>query len=353
MAFKQLNLQLFAGEGAAGAGNGGGEGATGVTAADAGQTQEARLLELGVPQEKIRKRALKPAVKLPDGAVRKETPPGKAQGEKAQDAAAAAKEPKDAEEKPDGNGKESGAASPRLSWEEIMADPEYNKEMQSVVQARLKSSKAAEETLAKLGPALELMARKYGLDPENVDVDALTKAVNADSQYYEERALELGVPVETAMKIDQSEREAARKQREEAKTLEQQKIQNHLSKLHQQGEALKKTFPTFDLRKELQNPAFARMTAPSVGISVEDAYYAIHRNEIQAAAMQATAQKAAQKISNSIQSGQRRPEEAGASGMAPSVTVFDYAHASKEQREALKRAIREASARGEKLYPGR
>ena len=47
---KWLNLQLFAGEGA---GDGGGEGAaTGESAVDPGQQ---RLLELGVPADKIRK----------------------------------------------------------------------------------------------------------------------------------------------------------------------------------------------------------------------------------------------------------------------------------------------------------
>ena len=62
---KWLNLQLFAGEGA---GDGGADGATtGGTAVDAGQQ---RLLELGVPADKIRKRAQKQAVKLPEGAVR-------------------------------------------------------------------------------------------------------------------------------------------------------------------------------------------------------------------------------------------------------------------------------------------
>ena len=60
--FKMLNLQLFAGEGA---GDGGGEGAaTGDTAVDAGQQ---RLLELGVPADKIRKRAQKSSAKLPEG----------------------------------------------------------------------------------------------------------------------------------------------------------------------------------------------------------------------------------------------------------------------------------------------
>ena len=328
---KWLNLQLFAGEGA---GDGGGEGAaTGVPAVDPGQQ---RLMELGVPESKIRKnRAYKlntPAPK-PAAAGQEKAPEQKAEQ------AAAAENPTE-EKKTD--------ASARMSWEEIMKDPEYNKQMQAVVQSRLRSAKGAEETLGKLAPALELLARKHGQDPANMDYEALAKAISDDGSYYEDKALEMGVSVETAMRIDQQERETARQQREQQRTLEQQKFQQHIMRLEQQGEALKKVFPNFDLRKELQNPAFARMTSPNVGISVEDAYYAVHRSEIQAAAMQVIAQKTAQKISNSIQAGNRRPSENGTSGQAPSVTTFDYSRASREQREALKKRIRS----GEKIYPG-
>ena len=288
---KWLNLQLFAGEGA---GDGGGEAAaTGESAVDPGQQ---RLLELGVPADKIRKnRAYKlntPAPKPAEAGQEKEQEPKQKQ-------AAAATNP--AEEKTEGN-------PVRMSWEEIMADPEYNKQMQAVVQARLRNAKGAEDALGKLTPALEVLARKHDLDPANIDYEALAKAISEDESFYEDKALEMGVSVKTAMKIDQQERDTARQQREEQRTIEQQKFQQHIVKLQQQGEEMKKVFPNFDLRTELQNPAFARMTSPNVGISVEDAYYAVHRNEIQAAAMQVTAQKTAQKISNAIQSGSRRPQ---------------------------------------------
>ena len=233
-----------------------------------------------------------------------------------------------------------------------MADPEYNKQMQAVVQSRLRSAKGAEETLGKMAPALELLARKHGQDPAKIDYDALAKAISDDESYYEDKALEMGVSIETAKRIDQQERDTARQQREEARTLEEQKFQNHIMKLEQQGEALKSVFPNFDLRKELRNPAFARMTSPNVGISVEDAYYAIHRKEIQEASMQVTAQKVAQKYSNAIQAGSRRPNENGTSGQAPSVTTFDYSKASAEQRKALKQHIRSEAAQGRKVYPG-
>ena len=328
---KWLNLQLFAGEGA---GDGGGEGAAqGENSADAGHQ---RLLELGVPADKIRKnRAYKvnaPTPKPAEAGQKKEP-------EQNQEQAAAADNPTE-DNKTD--------APTRMSWEEIMADPEYNKQMQATIQARLRAAKSAEETLGKLEPALELIARKHGLDPANIDYDALAKAVANDESFYEDKALEMGVSVEIAKKIDQQERDAARQQREQERTLEQQKFQQHIMKLEQQGEEMKKVFPNFDLRTELQNPAFARMTSPNVGISVEDAYYAVHRNEIQTAAMQVTAQKTAQKISNAIQAGSRRPDENGTSGQAPSVTTFDYRSMSPQQREALKKRIRS----GEKIYPG-
>ena len=330
---KKLNLQLFGGEGAGASGEGGGESAS--TGDNATAAAEQKLRELGVPEDKIRKRASKVASKVPTQTAKAEetnvvTAPTK-----------------------DNPSEETKANAPaRMSWDEIMADPEYNKQMQAVVQSRLRTAKGAEDTLAKLTPALELLARKHNLDPANMDYDALAKAINDDSSYYEDKALEMGVPVETAKKIDQQERETARSKVQAERTLQEQKFQEHIMKLEQQGEALKKVFPSFDLRTELKNPTFARMTAPGVGLSVEDAYYAVHRNEIQMAAMQATQRQTAQKISNAIQSGSRRPDEAGISSQAPSVTTFDYRNASKEQRDALKKRIYEAKARGEKVYPG-
>ena len=334
---KWLNLQLFAGEGTGG--EGGGEATSGDNASVAA---EQRLRELGVPEDKIRKRASKVASKItPQVAT---TEPAEQKTEEAEVVSAPTEENPSEETKTE--------KPTRMSWEEIMKDPEYNKQMQAVMRSRLREAKTAEENLAKLTPALELLARRHNLDPTNMDYDALTKAINDDDSYYEDKALEMGVSIETAKKIDKQERDSAREKAQEQRTLEEQKIHNHFINLERQGEDMKRVFPNFDLQKELENPAFFRMTSPNVGISVEDAYYAIHRNEIQTAAMQVTAQKTAQKISNSIQAGSRRPDESGISGQAPSVTTFDYRNASAEQRAALKKRIREASARGEKLYPG-
>ena len=326
---KWLDLQLFA------EGDGGGEGAaTGVEAVDPGQQ---RLLELGVPADKLRNRAKKAPAKMPEGAV---SSPATEQKQEEQVAAA---EPTE-EKKPD--------APARMSWEDIMKDPEYNKQMQAVVQSRLRSAKGAEEALQKMTPAFEVLARKHGLDPNNIDYEALAKKIDDDEQYYEDKALEMGVSIEEAKKLDQKQRNEVRQQRQEAITLEQKKIQDHIMSLERQAEEMKKVFPKFDLRTELKNPVFARMTAPNSGLSLEDAYYAIHRKELQTAAMHATANATRQQISNAIQANGRRPQENGTSGQAPSVTHFDYSKASKEQRQALKDFIKSEARQGRKVYPG-
>ena len=338
--FKWLNLQLFAGEGA---GDGGGDGAaTGETNSNNGDADQA-LRGLGVPEAVLEKRAKRNASKQMPKSVGKAAPVPAQPMNQTNEQAAAAENP--TEVKTD--------APSRMSWDEIMADPEYNKCMQATIQARLKTAKAAEETLGKLTPALEVLARRHGQDPANPDYDALSKAINDDESYYEDKALEMGVDVATARQIDQQERDTARQQRDQERTIEQERNQLHIMKLIQQEAEMKKVFPNFDLRTELQNEAFVRMTSPQVGISVEDAYYAVHRQELQSASMQVAAQKTAQKISNDIQAGRRRPNENGTSGQAPSVTTFDYSKASPEQRKAFKQYLRSEAAQGRKVYPGR
>ena len=316
--FKWLGLQLFA------EGGDGGEGAAatpGETAPDAGET---RLRELGVPESVLAKRAKRakaaPAPRMEQPAPKQEAAQQEQQPTDQQDAAA---------ENPAPEG--DNAAPARMSWDEIMADPEYNKQMQSVIKARLKTAGQAEDTLSKLSPALELVARKYGLDGK--DPEALAKAISEDDSLYIEKAEEMGMSVAAVKQIEQLRRDNARLQAQNEQSAAQQAFNAHMENLHQQGEALKKTFPSFDLLEELKNPVFSRMTSPNSGLSVEDAYYAIHRKEIQQAAMQAAAQKTAEQMSNAIRSGQARPVENGTQAQAPSVTTFDSASATERTRD--------------------
>lgn len=331
--FKWFLLQLFADGGSGG--EGGGEGtAAGDTAADAGQQ---RLRELGVPENKIRKNRAYKLGNAPTEAVRKA-----AGSEQTQTGDAAPAEDQK------GNQQQEEKPSGRMTWDEIKADPEYNKEIQNLIRARLKESGASREAMEAMGPALELLAKSYGLDAKQMDYKALSAKIVDDNKFYEEKAMELGTSVETVKKMEQQEAELARFRQQQAQTLEVQKINQHFAKLEQQSAALKERFPGFDLRKELQNPVFARMTTPDSGLTVEDAYFAVHRAEIQNAQAQVVAQQTAKQMANSIKANAARPDESGSQQGSSKVT-FDYSKASRAQREELKRRIRS----GERIVPGR
>lgn len=207
----------------------------------------------------------------------------------------------------------SAAASQRMTWKQIMDDPEYSTQMQKVVQHRLRGNKAAEQILKQLQPALSALASRMGQDPEQPDYEAISAAV------CRELSPETGYA-------------------------------RHFERLYRQAEALRRLQPDFSLEQAMEDGAFLRMTAPG-GVSVEDAYYALHRSDIQQATMTAALRRAAVYLTNAIRSGTLRPREAGTSAQAPTVTTIDYRSATPEQREAIKRRIREGWARGENINP--
>lgn len=227
------------------------------------------------------------------------------------------------------NGADAGHAQTpgRMTWEQVKADPEYSAHMQQMVRQRLKNAKQAQEAMDTLSPALTAMARAYGQDPQNPDYAALAKAVAEDTRYTSGKAAPQAAGEDAA-------------------------LHSHYQSLVRQAQALKARYPDFDLHRELKNPVFLRMTAPNTGVSLEDAYYTVHRREIGRAAMEAATRQTARRISNAIRSGTARPQENGTAAPGPSVTAFDYRNATPEQRQALKARIRQAVARGEKVYPG-
>ena len=329
-------LQLFAegGEGSAAGAEGAAVSNTGVSDAAAGHQ---RLRELGVPENKIRKNRsynLPTPVSAP---VEAEPATEQAQAE-AQDDAAVTKPTEE---------------SKRMTWDEIKADPEYSEHLNKMMRERTKKSRAAEDAMEYLAPAVEALAKVYGMDMKNIDYAALAEKIQGDDRLYEGRGLEMGVDASVARKVDQFDILASRQKEQQNTSIQDRAMQEHYENLVQQGETLKKTFPGFNLQEELKNPIFARMTAPGTGLmSVEDAYRAVHRKEIEQAALKAAADQTAKNMANAVRSGTMRPQENGSSTTAPSVSTFDYRTASKEQREALKQRIRMAGARGEKIYPG-
>lgn len=345
----RLNLQLFGDGGAgAGAGAGGGEGGTAGVAAGA-------AAEAAAPQEtRAKKRNPLADVQYgiqPQYGNRPQSGNRPQQGAQAADAAQQGQATATVQQADSAQQAEE-APPQRTPFEELVRGEykqDYDRAVQSIVRERLKGSKQAEETLARLQPLLEAVGQRYGVDASDIatmDIDQLNSRVLDDNSLYEDEAAEKGISVDTLKRIRQMERENDRLRRQEQDRQRQAQFEQHLAGLVRQGEELKQIYPGFDLRAELNNPEFARLTSPGVGVNVRTAYEVVHRDAIQAAAMQFTAQKVQEKLSNSVQANAARPDEAGIGNTPGMVTKTDPRTFTREDRAEIRRRVHA----GEKIY---
>lgn len=210
--------------------------------------------------------------------------------------------------------------------------------IQQAIQQRFKNQKDLQGQLDSYAPIMQALGMKYGLDASNVQ--EIAKRLTDDDSLYAEEAARQGVTPPMLKYIKQLEFENNRLHRVEQESQEDLQMRQHYETLVRQSEELKKVIPGFDLQRELQNERFARMTSPGVGISVRDAYNAIHFDEIQRAGMQYAAQQAGQRIAASVRSGASRPMENGLQSQQPVNMAIDIKHMDKKTREEYARRIR-------------
>ena len=173
---------------------------------------------------------------------------------------------------------------------------QYGKKTQETVQNRLKSSKETVDKYNALIPTLEMLGKKYGVDP--TDIKALNKAIDEDDSFYEEEALKLGMTVEDLKYRRSIEKENAELKRQMNENETIKRASELYSSWMNQAATVKTVYPSFNLDAELQNPKFVDLLRSN--IDVRTAYEVIHRDEIMPAAMQFTAKTVEQKLTNKI-----------------------------------------------------
>lgn len=289
MSFLKNWLQFFA-DGGAPAGEGDGA-ATGVESGIPGQNLE----DLGVPADKAEKFRQR----------RQKTAPKQQPAAQAQPAAQQDEQPA------------------TMSWDDFMKIPENNERMQRTMSERVnRVARENTEYMSRLSPALELIASRYGIkanDDGTYDADAITNAIQNDDSYYEQKAADMGVDLETAKRIDQLESENRRNEEALQRQQRDQQLREHFMKMQQQADDVKDIMPNFNLQDAINDPAFMRLTSPEIGMSVKQAVWALHGDEIQAQAVNAVAQRAKLDAANAIRSG-IHPRENGNSSAAVSAT---------------------------------
>ena len=217
----------------------------------------------------------------------------------------------------------------------------YDSRVQDTIRQRLKGNEAIVQKYNALAPMLDLLAGKYGVEPD--DVDALSKAIEDDETFYEEEALEKGMSVQQVKEYRKMMREnkALKEQMEAQKN--QQQADATVAAWMRDADAVKQIYPNFDFRTELQNDQF-RMLIQS-NIPVQTAYEVVHKDELIPAAMQFTAKQVEAKVANNVRAGQKRLAEGAASSRSAVQVKSDPSKFTKADMDEIERRV----ARGERI----
>lgn len=249
---------------------------------------------------------------------------------------------------PDDNGAGQNATDRNAEFLELV-NGDYKEEAQGWLKDKLgkrmkgKDAKIHEydEYRAKMTPAMEKLAVRYGVtDPQ--DIDAIMAAMAEDDSYFENYAIEHGVTTEQAKTLIKAER--INKQNEQRKLEEQEKqaFNEKYSGWLQEAEQLKQLYPKFDFDYESNNEdtgeRFSRFVAS--GVSVQDAYELVHKEDIMSGAMAYAINKMQQDAAANRQSRVNRPAENGTSAQQPSKFNDSMDSLSSEEVQKIANAVK-------------
>ena len=186
---------------------------------------------------------------------------------------------------------------PSPSWQDVLKNPEFKKNISAIVSGRLAKANAENAALKK-----ELEELRAGQTPAAEEARE-TPAEEPESPGAAES------PAEESLegRLQKLEELVSRRETELMQQNREQQLRRHFEGLRHQGEELRQKLPDFSLESALEDPEFLRLTSPEVGLGVESAWYALHHEGLR----QEAAGEAARAISESIRSGAGIPAENG------------------------------------------
>lgn len=235
------------------------------------------------------------------------------------------------------------------AWQEAKSKykAQYDADVQQIVRSRLKDAANHQQTLQTLQPMLNAMATQMGVKAG--DYQAMVDKYMDRDELYEAEAIETGRDVETVKEMHKlrSERDTYKQQVEQ--TAQQQQFQQHLDQVMQQAAALQQRYPGFDINAAMQDERFVRLTAPGSGLTVEQAWAALHHDEMQAYAMQAAAQQSQRIAAGNVQANMARPRENAGRVSGPQAAMTpDFSNLTMKQINEYSRQAR----MGRQVIPG-
>ena len=217
----------------------------------------------------------------------------------------------------------------------------FEAQIRDIVGKRLKATEETVRRFGELEPVLDLLARKYGVDSK--DIKGLGKAIEEDDSFYEDEALEQGLTVQQLKEKRKMLRENAALRQQLQEQTRREQADRQYAQWVREGEALKRIYPGFDLRKEVQDEGFRQLLRS--GVPLQTADEVVHKDEIIPAVMHVAAQEAEQRVADSVRAGRLRPAEGAMGGHSSAITKSDVSQLTRADRDEIDRRV----ARGERI----
>ena len=210
---------------------------------------------------------------------------------------------------------------------------------QQVFDRRFKQVKGMETELAAHKPIIDKLMARYGVD----DISKLEKALNEDTEYWERVAEEKGMTVEQYHATQRLEQEVAELRKMRQQQTAQNQFQQQIDSWYKEAEAVKELYPSFDFKKEAQNPEFLKLLKN--GNTVEHAYKVLHFDELTQNAARVAAQTADAQAQARIKQKASRPSENGTSSQSAAIVKSDVSSLTRADRAEIARRVQ----RGDKI----
>lgn len=204
---------------------------------------------------------------------------------------------------------------------------------QQVFDRRFKQVKGMESDLAAQKPIIDKLMARYGVD----DIAKLDKALTEDNEYWERVAEEKGMTVEQYHSWQKLEQENAELRAIREREIGQQKYQQQLDTWYKEAAKVKELYPSFDFKKEAQNPEFLKLLR--TGNSVEHAYKVLHFDELTNNAARVAAQTADAQAQARIKAKAARPSENGTSSQSAAIVKSDVGSLTRAERAEIARRV--------------
>lgn len=243
-----LNLQLF------GEGGDGGDGSSAVSAGDNVIDTSGEKIPASIPEK---------AKKYYQKAMEKTSANSAVSAPLASEPVQPTNEPK--------------ATTEKIPYADLIKSDDYKEEhkayMDKTIGDRLKKYKGIEEISGKQKAILDIVASKYGVNPDDENfLEVLQQKIDTDDSYVENYAMEHDISNEEARRILTMERKVARMdaekaaiEAEKAEIAKQEQMRQQIMLLRQNAEKTKSQFPQFDLDTELQDERFRKLCAVNNG----------------------------------------------------------------------------------------